>query len=85
MGGFRRWNAKGWTNQRNTGSTRNIVNMQLFTLETILIENEAEEPEAAKIFCSRAKEKGFSEAEIQEGLKARILEWRNYKLILIDS
>lgn len=59
--------------------------MKLFTLETILVENEDEEPEAAKIFCSRAKEKGFSEAEIQEGLKARILEWRDYKLIMIDS
>lgn len=59
--------------------------MKLFTLETILVEDETEEPEAANIFRCRAKELGFSEAEIQEGLKTRVLEWRDYKLILIDA
>lgn len=59
--------------------------MKFFTLETILVEDEAEEPEAANIFRCRAKELGFSDLEIQEGLKSRVLEWRDWKLILIDG
>ena len=59
--------------------------MKLFTLETVLIENEDEEQAAESIFRATAEDRGFSEAEIQEGLKTRVLEWRDYKLILIDA
>jgi len=69
--------------------------MRTFTIETIFIENvenqesntaeRDEEQDAINHFIDRAREKGFSELEIKAGLEARILEWRNYKLIIVDE
>ncbi len=59
--------------------------MKTFVVEAIVIESEDEEPEAENLFREQAKDRGFSELEIEAGLKARVLEWRDWKLVLIDE
>ncbi len=69
--------------------------MKTFTIETILIEKledsefltaeQDEESEALQLFSERAKQMGFSQEEIKLGIAARTLEWRDYKLVLIDE
>lgn len=59
--------------------------MKTFFVEAIVIEEGDDEREAENLFREQAKDRGFSIEEIEAGVKNRILEWRDWKLILIDS
>lgn len=59
--------------------------MKIFIVEAIVIEEGDDEREAENLFREQAKDRGFSTEEIEAGVKNRILEWRDWKLILIDG
>lgn len=59
--------------------------MKTFIVEAIVIEENDDEREAENLFCEQAKDRGFSTEEIESGVKNRLLEWRDWKLILIDG
>lgn len=59
--------------------------MKTFIVEAIVIEEGDDEREAENLFREQAKNRGFSIEEIEDGVKNRLLEWRDWKLILIDS
>lgn len=59
--------------------------MKTFIVEAIVIEEGDDEREAENLFREQAKDRGFSTEEIELGVKNRLLEWRDWKLILIDG
>lgn len=59
--------------------------MKTFVVEAIVIEEGDDEREAENLFREQAKDRGFSTEEIELGVKNRLLEWRDWKLILIDG